>query len=360
MLRKLSRGIALSGTALSLIISGAAHAASGTAAGTSVTNTASVAYTLGGNAQTPVSSNTAAFLVDRKVNVTVAQVGGTATTSSFGDTNQVIAFTVTNNTNATLDYHLVASQQASLLSTLLGHTDNFDVSNLRVFVDANGNGSYDAGDTATFIDELAADASVTVFLVGDMPASAATNPVAGVALTAIAAAGGTSGTLGADLTPWLLADQPGIVDNVFADAAGSIDATRDGKFSALGEFIIGSAALDVNKTATTISDPVNGALLPKAIPGAVVEYCIQVKNTGTGAATAVAVTDAIPAHSTYLPGSLLVGGTVLLGACNADGTSVTDATDADAGSFDGTNVKTNIATLAAGITRTTRFRVTLN
>lgn len=361
MSRSLTSRIALSGTALSLVVSGAAQAATGTAAGTTVTNTASVAYSVGGVAQTPVNSNAATFLVDRKVNLTVAQVGGQATTVDAGATNQAIAFTVTNNTNSVQDFRLFATQQNSLILTLLGHSDSFDVDNLRVFVDVNGNGTYDSGtDTATYIDELAPDATVTVFLVADIPNSLPANPFAGVGLTAVAATGGTGGSLGADLTASLLADVSGSVDNVFADAAGTIDLNRDGRFSAVGEYDVGSATIQVTKTAVTISDPVNLALLPKAIPGAIVEYCIQVKNAGNGTATNIAITDAIPANSTYLSGSTLVGGTVLLGACNADGTSVTDASDSDAGQFDGTNVKANIASLAAGATRTARFRVTLN
>ncbi len=362
MLRNLTNRLALSGTALSLVCSGAAQAAAGTAAGTSVTNTASVAYTVGGAAQTPVSSNVASFLVDRKVNVTVAQVGGTATSGSLSATNQVIAFTVTNNTNATQDFRLITAQQASLLSTLLGHTDNFDVNNLRVFVDANGNGTYESGtDTATFIDELAADATATVFLVADLPSTAPTNAVAGVGLIAVAATGGTSGgSVGADLTVTLLGDTANAIDNVFADTAGVLDLLRDARASALGEYTVGSATLEVTKTATPISDPINLAVLPKAIPGAVIEYCIQVKNAGNTTATDVAITDPIPAQSTYQTGSLLAGGTVLLGACNPDGTSLSDANDSDAGQFDGTNVKATIATLAAGATRTARFRVVLN
>lgn len=361
MLRILSYRTALSATALSLVLSSAAQAASGTTAGTSVTNTASVAYSIGGVAQTPVSSNTASFVVDRKVNVTVAQVGGQATIGTAGDTNAVIAFTVTNNTNAVQDFRLITAQQNTLVSTLLGHSDNFDVNNLRVFVDSNGNGTYEAGsDTATYIDELAADATITIFLVADIPNSVPTNPYAGVGVTAVTAAGGTSGSLGADLSASLLGDSATTIDNVFADAAGTLDLTRDGRHSAIGEYGVGNASIEVTKTATTISDPLNLGVLPKAIPGAVIEYCIQVKNAGTGTATNIAVTDPIPAHSTFQAGSILVGGTVLLGACNADGSSVTDANDSDNGQYDGTNVKSTIASLAAGVTRTTRFRVVLN
>jgi uncharacterized repeat protein (TIGR01451 family) len=367
MLRTLSKGLFLSGTTLSLIVGGAAHAATGTVAGTSVANTASVGYSVGGTAQTPVSSNTVSFLVDRKVNVTVAEVGGAPTTVTFGQNAAVTTFTVTNNTNSTQDFRLFATEQLALVSTIFGHSDNYGVTNIHVYVDSNGNGSYDAGvDIATYVDELAADATVTVFVVADIPATGPSNAVAGIALTAVSATGGTGGSLGADLIASALGDSPTTIDNVFADAAGAIDLLRDGRSSALDEYVVGTAAITAIKTATTISDPLNGILFPKAIPGATVEYCIQIANAGPGTATDVAMTDAIPANSTYIPGSLYVDGTTLLGACVGDGSNEdddatgTDDADGVVGSFSGNTVRSSIATISPLTTRTTRFRVTIN
>ncbi|RVT93070.1 DUF11 domain-containing protein [Sphingomonas crocodyli] len=366
MLRKFINPLLLSGSALALAMPGIAHAA-GTVAGTTVTNTATVNFSVGGTAQSPVSSNAANFLVDRKVNVTVSEVGGAATTVTFGSTNQVTTFAVTNNTNSVMDYRLFATEQLALVSTIFGHQDNYTVSNIRVFVDSNGNGIYDAGvDTGTFVDELAPDASVAVFIVADIPATGPSNAVAGISLTAVAATGGTGGALGADTIASLLGDNPGAVDNVFADGQGAIDAVRDGRFSAFDEYVVGTAAVTAIKTATTIMDPVNGSLLPKAIPGATVEYCIQVTNAGPGTAQDVVVEDAIPANSTYVPGSLYVGGSTLLGACVADGsfedddTSGADDADGTTGSFDNTKIHSLIATVPALSTVTTRFRVTVN
>jgi hypothetical protein len=66
------------------------------------------------------------------------------------------------------------------------------VTNIRVFVDVNGNGTYDAAtDTATYIDELAPDATKTVFVVADVPASGPASGISGVELTAVVAAGGS-------------------------------------------------------------------------------------------------------------------------------------------------------------------------
>jgi uncharacterized repeat protein (TIGR01451 family) len=55
-----------------------------------------------------------------------------------------------------------------------------------------------------------------------------------------------------------------------------------------------------------ISDPVNGATLPKAIPGAVVSYTIQVTNSGAGTAqnNTTVIDDPIPANTRLFVGDL--------------------------------------------------------
>lgn len=61
------------------------------------------------------------------------------------------------------------------------------------------------------------------------------------------------------------------------------------------------ASLSVTKVSSVISDPVNGTVNPKAIPGAIVEYVIQVTNTGDGSSDAdsVLITD-IPSSDTRM------------------------------------------------------------
>ena len=59
-----------------LVAANGAQAATGTLAGSTVNNTATVGYSIGGVAQPIVSSSTASFVVDKKANVVVAEVGG--------------------------------------------------------------------------------------------------------------------------------------------------------------------------------------------------------------------------------------------------------------------------------------------
>ncbi|RZL97927.1 MAG: hypothetical protein EOP68_25850, partial [Sphingomonas sp.] len=154
-----TRPILLAGVA-AVASAGTAHAQS-TPAGTTITNTAQASYSVNGTPQT-ATSNTATFLVDRKVNLTVINNAAANTSVNLGQSAAVLSFKVTNNTNGTQDFLLAPNQ--SLIAGILSGTDNFDASNVHVYVDANGNGTYEPGtDTATYIDELAADANATVF-----------------------------------------------------------------------------------------------------------------------------------------------------------------------------------------------------
>ena len=326
--------------------------AEGTDAGTAIQNTVSVTFDVGGVTQDPVASNTDEFLVDRVVNLTVEEVGDAATIVSPGSVQQVTTFTVTNLSNDTVDYALTAGQQSGGPSAF-GGTDNFDVGNVTIYLD-DGDGVFDPAtdQIVTYIDELAADTSATIFVVADVPLGQVTGDIATVTLTADSHEGGTVGSLGAELTT-TATNTVDAVDTVLADGSGSSDAPNDGAFSAVDDYSVLAAALSVLKTSRIVSDPVSGTSDPKAIPGAVIEYCIAVSNASGGAtATNISVTDPLPANTTFEAGSILLDGTVTAGTCNADGTA--------GGSFDGTNVTGSLSDIAAGSTATLVFRAVID
>lgn len=293
---RLALGAAVVGT---LFAAQAAQAA-GTDAGTSVTNRATVSYSVNSVAQTPIESSPTGngtpgtgagadttFLVDRRINFTVAEVGGAATTTSPGATGAVTTFSVTNTTNGAQGFALGAVNLANG-TVVFGNTDNRDVTIANVFVDANGNGSYDPGtDTATSINSLAEDTSVAVFVVANVPLAAVNGDFSNVRLTATAAVPGTNG--GTLEVATVGAESPTVVDVVFADT------DRDGLQAADDQYALASAALSVAKGQVVVSDPLNGTTNPKALPDAIVEYTITLTNTGTVAATAVSVADPLNA-----------------------------------------------------------------
>ncbi len=345
---------------LALAILGASPAlAAGTTAGSTITNTVTVNFQVGGVAQT-ASTGSNAITVDRKVAIRVQETGTTTTSVVPGQTTAVTTFTVTNDTNATIDIGLTAAQLAGGTAAH-GGTDNFDVTGLGVFVDTNANGTYDAGtDTAvTYLDEVAADGVRTIFVVGGVAATRVNGDVAGVNLQGQAREGGAAATQGTVITATAGANTAG-VDTVLFDAAGVVagDIANDGKASDDDDFTVSAAILSVFKQSRIVSDPVNGTSNPKMIPGATIEYCIVVANgSGGAAATSVNISDPLPAQTTYdssygIFQSGTYTGTAPTGTCNLDGTA--------GGSFAAGTVSGTLGTVNPGTTRTLYFRATIN
>jgi hypothetical protein len=327
--------------------------AAGTTAGTTVTNNVTLEYKVGGIDQAQVTAADT-FVVDRKVNLTVAETGSLATTVTPGQSAAVTTFTVTNSSNATLDFALAASQLSGGTAPH-GGTDNYNVTNTKVFVDTNGNGTFDPGtdQESGYLDQVLADTSRTVFIVADVPVGRATNDVAAVRLTATAAEATAAGSLGATVTQTTGANTAGM-DTVFADTNANGNVARDGIHFAEDDYIILAASLTATKTSRVISDPLNGTTDPKMIPGAVIEYCIAVANgSGSATATGVNISDDVPDETTYDPAfGIRLNGTVTGSSCNADGTS--------GGSYTDGIVSGTINSIAGGTARTLVFRVSVN
>lgn len=343
----------------------AAHAA-GTTAGTTITNTVLLDYEVSGVAQNQESANVA-FLVDRRIDVTVsADTGGLNVVP--GAQNQVLEFTVTNLSNSTQDFAVAAVNDNT-------PADDFEAAGIQVFVESGLNVGYQPlEDTATYVDELAADGAIKVYVVSDIPLGLTNADVANLTLTATAhqstgltgAYVATVGSLAAASaeTNTGVADDPTYIDTVFGDGVGETDGDEDGAYSATDSYIVETATLAVAKFSKVISDPFNLTTNPKAIPGAVVEYCLIVSNSGTAAATNIVLTDAIPTNTTYVADSIYTGATGTANTCTSlNGTNEDDVTGPN-GDYNQTTagaVTVNSASVAGsgGVFRAT-FRVTIN
>jgi uncharacterized repeat protein (TIGR01451 family) len=375
-------GMALA--ALALAAAQGAHAA-GTPSGTSVANRATVSYDIGATTQPVIESapggNSApgaglgtdtTFVVDNRVDHVVNEVAGTYTPVAAGGVNEVLEFTVTNTGNTVQDYSLSAVDGTDPF----GGVDNFDATGVIVVVD-DGDGVYDAGDTATYIDELsdAVLGGVTVWVVRNIPAGQADGDISAITLSAQVAQGGVAGTQGADI----LTDDAASPDNtatvqiVFADGAGYTDAANDGLHSDAGAYQVQTASITVTKISTVIDDPINGPLSggnnPKAIPGATVEYTVTISNAGTATATAtnVAVSDSLNAEITagtvaFDANGYAAAAGIQVTAPNLYGgaaTALTNAAADDEGEFAANTVSVDSITLAPGESATVRFRVVI-
>lgn len=342
-----------------------AFASSDNKAGDTIHNEAEVTFTVNGVVQTTQPLGTADFTVDRLVNVVVAATGAGPT--SPGATQGAVLFTVTNDTNSPMDFVLVAANGAG--------TDEFDVGPFTYYID-DGDGVFEpgAGDGAavTFLDEVASDAVVPVWVVSAIPNGLANGDTALVTLKATAHDAGAVGQ-GALTTETAGANTAGI-DNVFGDAAGEVDDANEGDHSAVSNYVITTATISVTKSSAVVSDPFNLTTNPKAIPGATMVYCIAVANgSATVAATDVTISDNIPAGTTYVAGTIRVVPNAI--TCDADaiteGASMTDAVDveADVGTNPagttgdaggGAGPITTVTDLPISATTTTVFQVTID
>lgn len=346
----------LIGLVLVILLAGSAQLAlaTGTPSGTSIGNTATVDFTVGGISQAQVASNTATFLVDNRVDLTVAVLDGGSVSVVPGATGMYLTYSVSNTGNTAQDY---------VLSALADAADDFDALTVAVFVDANGNGIYDpAIDTATYVDELAMDTARTVFVVGDIPLAAGDAEVANYDLLVQTAHGGVGGTQGSVIAAddAAAADDPNTVQVVFADGAGSSDAALDGQFTATDQFLVVSAALTVAKASAVASDPINGAANPKAIPGAVMDYTLDVANTGSAGADNVIVADAIPANTAFVVGSVTTtpAGATVTYSNDGGGTWVYVPADSGDGSDPAvTHARVDFGTIAGAGTAQAVFQV---
>lgn len=365
--RKLIAGMLAAPAALAF----ASPALAQTAAGTTVTNDVTLSYSVGSVPQGDQTDSTD-FVVDRAIDLAVV-ANSAQENLGAGTLIAPIAFTVTNTSNDTLDFAVAAQN-------LTG--DDFDVSNIAVFVEADGAGAASpsfnpAVDTGTFIDELAPGTSIVVYLVGDDPGSLTDADLADVRLTATAREGGGASLLGAALVDDRDTgsggddtNQVNAMDTIF------IDTGNDGEESDDSQYVFAAVNVTVNKAASIIWDPDNGADAvgnpAYAIPGAIVEYCISVINGSTDVLDNVTITDVVdttnvnwlaadgtaPADETeqdfYVGGSDCAATT---GGAQEDDGAVGSG---DVGDFDvaGTDtMRAVFATVPASSTRTVRFRV---
>lgn len=120
-------------------------------------------------------------------------------------------------------------------------------------------------------------------------------------------------------------------------------------------------SISVTKVSSVLSDPVNGTTNPKAIPGAVIEYCILVSNTGTNTLSNIAASDTLPANFTFAAGTM-TSGTTCASATTAedDNNAGTDESDPFGAAISGTALTASAATLSASSNFALKFRGTVN
>ena len=300
--------------------------AAGTRAGSTISNTATASFDTGAGTTT-IDSNQVDLLVDELLDVTVDSSNPADVPTTPGATGQVLTFSVTNNGNGVENF---------VLSTIANAGgDNYDPVVTQIYID-NGDGVFDSGTDTLYTPgandpQLDPDESVTVFVVATTLGTVVDGKRGIVSLVAAAVTGN-----GAPGTSFAGQGEGGGDAVVGSTGADGTDA---------GAFIVSAATVTLVKSAV-VTNPLGTA---DPIPGATITYTIVATVAGSGSVSGLAITDNIPADTSYIAGSITLGGV-----------AQSDAVDADAGDYNGTRINVTLGTVAGGQTRTVTFRTTID
>ncbi|MDZ7629463.1 MAG: hypothetical protein U5J99_13770 [Parvularculaceae bacterium] len=309
------RNVAFSLAASSALLVSAPAFAAGTSAGTSVSNTFTLDYQVGGVPQTQIdtSGSPTLFTVDRKVDLTVTTVSNA--TVSPGQTGARVVYGVLNSGNDNAAWRLSVKDIAADTFDIAAYTAVYytDAGNDGVFTpgvdDAGAGTAYTLGAGVT--PNVAPDATLWVILTGDIPGGATNGQFDDVALIANSFYPTASldpayaSTPGTEITAAGANSLTGAAQDVLADGAGTAgapeDVANDGAHSSTARYTVAAATVTANKTVAVVAtNPVNCATDVIAggfaTPGACVEYVISASNAAgaSATATAIAISDVLP------------------------------------------------------------------
>lgn len=295
-------------------------AAYGAPAGSDIANTAQLDATSGGVRMRQLS-NTVHTLLGELLDVRLAAVDNAPEQVRPGETGHVSAFVLTNAGNGREAFALTAS------------TVGIDASVTGIWLDRDGNGRFDpAVDTrlqgSGLTPSVASGASINLFVLSDIAASARNGATGSATLSATAATGsGTPGT-----------GYPGAGDEGSNAVVGGTTAAA----SANVRLVIGESNVALIKSQSVPSEPGRGSI---------VTYTLEARFSGASPVRDARLVDPIPAGTRYVAGSLRL-----------DGALLSDAADTDAGAFDpaARTIDVALGSPAARVVRVITFQVEIS
>ncbi len=263
-------------------------AAAETSYGDLISNTANLSYSVSGGASVDATPATAEFNVDRLVKFNLTAANATADAPVGEDTT--IGFTLTNNSNAPMDYSLPA------------------LDDVTYFIDTNGNGTLDAGETTSVPATISlaqddGDAATSTHVYNYIAVYSPQQGVDGETIEVLFSATAIEndaalGTVGSEVvpTPAATAWDSDVVQTVAeTNAAGEFITTQPEPvtFTYVGANITLAKAVEVVSDPVSLSGNAPTGYTPKAIPGAVLKYTLTVTNSGAKDA-ALTLSDVMP------------------------------------------------------------------
>jgi uncharacterized repeat protein (TIGR01451 family) len=325
----------ITGAAIAMALAPCAPAmAAGTAAGTPISNSATLTYQVPGRLPESTTATAPAIIVARLVSVSVGWQDAAPPTARSPEPSRALAFAVTNTGNGPETYRLARDDRVG--------GDQFDPQPAAIgalWLESGAEPGFQASGPNADIPyipgvndpALPADASRTVYVVSDIPVGVGDAAVGRSTLAA------TATTPAATAAPGALLAQAGGVPVVAGPATHA---------SATGWYLVAGASMGLAKSVVLVRDPSGGT---RVMPGAVLTYRIVLTFAGVGVAANVAFTDPLPDSLSYVPGSLLVDGSVR-----------TDAADGDGAGVAGNTVSAEFGSVTAPAQRVIEFKATVH
>ena len=251
----------------------------GTGAGTTISNTASVSYEVGG-ATVNADSDPVTITVQELINVTIiSQDSGNVSVSS-PETGAKLKFQVTNTGNG--DEAFIFNQVG------LGNTaaNRFEAIPSKIYID-DGDGVFDPSIDVEYDNSaptsIAPDDSITIWVTSDIPDSLNNNDTSQVQVSASSKTFSDDGQDSPNAGDVVTGGGTSSTDAVYGSAAANADDTAT--------FVVSAIEVSIVKGIISITDQFGTS---QPVPGAEVVYSLTVTVTGTGDAESVTVTDSLP------------------------------------------------------------------
>jgi uncharacterized repeat protein (TIGR01451 family) len=321
---------AWSGVAGAAALLPAPASAAGTAAGTTIANTATISYSMGSDPTPLTALASDSFEVQEIINIAAVWQDAGELPVDSPHTDAMLTFLVTNTGNGPEDIRLLPN------TTVSG--DDFNPVAPILWVETNSIAGLQADDTPYAAPVLLnADQAIIVYLLCDIPGGRSQGEAGQVQLVAEALTPGAAGQpAGTMLTNAGLNNVHAVVGLTNADGLAS------------GIYRVSTLAVRLTKSIQGIADT-HGGNRPEH--NATIRYRIQVDVEGDGTAQSLSITDAVPPEMTYVSGSILL-----------DGVARTDAPDGDNAEFNtaASIVTVNLGDIAAPAAFIIEFDATIN
>ena len=278
-------------------------------ANTSIGNQASATYTDASNTQRTATSNTVVTIVQQVASFTLTTDGQSKPAAPGGQV--VFPHTLTNTGNGSDTFTLSTANNAGA---------NFNLTNLTLYADANGDGVPDNSTPITSTGTLSAGATFKFVAVGIVPPSQTSSQTAAITVSGAGTATGTP-----------------------AAQQNNIDATT----------VTSDAVINVTKAVSAASGTAGSGPYT---------FTLTYTNTGNNTATNFTLTDVIPSGMTYVAGSgrwSITGSTALTDANDGAQGTAPDTIVYDYNQTVAGRVTAVIARVQPGESRTLTFQVTI-